>query len=196
MKLPLFPLDTVLFPGCQLDLQIFEARYLDMVSSCMKAGHGFGVVRIIDGNEVGVAANEYAMTGCEAVIRDWQQRPNGLLGIRVEGGRRFDVQSAEVQRDQLTVADVVWREEGDELPLDDSHVELAILLEALGRHPMVKTLGMTGAVHGQRSLAHQLAYLLPFQPHQKLELLQLDDPKQSLERIQRWLEQLQGDAAE
>ena len=43
MKLPLFPLDTVLFPGCTLDLQIFEARYLDMVSSCLKAGHGFGV---------------------------------------------------------------------------------------------------------------------------------------------------------
>ena len=82
MKLPLFPLDTVLFPGCTLDLQIFEARYLDMVSSCLKAGHGFGVVRLIEGSEVGLAASEYASTGCEALIRDWQQRPNGLLGIR------------------------------------------------------------------------------------------------------------------
>ena len=52
MKLPLFPLDTVLFPGCMLDLQIFEARYLDMVSQCLKAGHGFGVVHILDGSEV------------------------------------------------------------------------------------------------------------------------------------------------
>lgn len=196
MKLPLFPLDTVLFPGCHLDLQIFEARYLDMVSSCLKAGHGFGVVRIVDGSEVGKAATEYAMTGCEALIRDWQQRPNGLLGIRVEGGRRFDVQSAEVQRDQLTIAEVTWRDEGDEIPVDEDHVELAVLLEALGQHPMVKTLGMTGVVHGQRSLAHQLAYLLPFQPEQKVELLQLDDPQLQLERIQRWLEQLQGDAAE
>ena len=44
MNLPLFPLNTVLFPGCVLDLQIFEARYLDMISRCMKQGSGFGVV--------------------------------------------------------------------------------------------------------------------------------------------------------
>jgi len=196
MKLPLFPLDTVLFPGCMLDLQIFEARYLDMVSGCLKAGHGFGVVRIIEGSEVGLAASEYALIGCEALIRDWQQRPNGLLGIRVEGGRRFDVLSAEVQRDQLTVAEVSWRDEGEDRLLADEHAELAILLEALGQHPMVETLGMGGAAQGQRSLAHRLAYLLPFQPEQKVELLQLDDPQLQLERIQRWLEQLQGDALE
>ncbi|MCQ4287262.1 LON peptidase substrate-binding domain-containing protein [Pseudomonas stutzeri] len=196
MKLPLFPLDTVLFPGCTLDLQIFEARYLDMVSSCLKAGHGFGVVRIIEGSEVGLAASEYALTGCEALIRDWQQRPNGLLGIRVEGGRRFDVHSAEVQRDQLTVADNSWRDEIDERPLGDEHADLVTLLEALGQHPVVETLGMGGAVQGQCSLAHQLAYLLPFQPEQKVELLQLDDPRLQLQRIQRWLEQLQGDAGE
>jgi uncharacterized protein len=196
MKLPLFPLDTVLFPGCTLDLQIFEARYLDMVSSCMKAGHGFGVVRLIEGSEVGAAPSEYALTGCEALIRDWQQRPNGLLGIRVEGGRRFDVQSAEVQRDQLTVADVSWREEGDDLPLDDEHIDLAVLLEALAKHPLVEALGMGRAAQGQRSLAHQLAYLLPFRPEQKIELLQLDDARLQLQLIQHWLEQLQGDAAE
>ena len=194
MKLPLFPLDTVLFPGCTLDLQIFEARYLDMVSSCLKAGHGFGVVRIVEGAEVGPAASEFAPTGCEALIRDWQQRPNGLLGIRVEGGRRFDVLSAEVQRDQLTVAEVDWREEGDELPLGEEHEELIFLLKALGQHPMVQTLDMGGAANGQRSLADQLAYLLPFQPEQKIQLLQLDDTPQKLQLIQSWLEQLQEGA--
>ncbi|MFL9814345.1 LON peptidase substrate-binding domain-containing protein [Stutzerimonas sp. VN223-3] len=196
MKLPLFPLDTVLFPGCMLDLQIFEARYLDMVSGCLKAGHGFGVVRLIEGSEVGLAASEYALTGCEALIRDWQQRPNGLLGIRVEGGRRFDVLSAEVQRDQLTVAEVSWRDEGEDLPFGDEHADLALLLEALGQHPMVQALGMGCVAQGQRSLAQQLGYLLPFQPERKVELLQLDDPQLQLERIQRWLEELQGDALE
>lgn len=89
MKLPLFPLNAVLFPGCRLDLQIFEARYLDMISRCMKQGTGFGVVTIGEGREVGEAPSRLAMVGCEASVRDWQQRPNGLLGIRVEGGRRF-----------------------------------------------------------------------------------------------------------
>lgn len=105
---PLFPLDTVLFPGCVLDLQIFEARYLDMLSACMKRGEGFGVVCLVEGREVGAAAERFAEIGCEALIRDWQQQPNGLLGLRVEGGRRFKVTRAEVQRDQLTLAEVEW----------------------------------------------------------------------------------------
>jgi len=105
---PLFPLDTVLFPGCVLDLQIFEARYLDMLTACMKRGEGFGVVGLVEGREVGVAAERFAEIGCEALIRDWQQQPNGLLGLRVEGGRRFKVVRSQVQRDQLTLAEVEW----------------------------------------------------------------------------------------
>ena len=106
MNLALFPLNTVLFPGCLLDLQIFEARYLDMVSRCMKQSEGFGVVCIVEGEEVGEAAERFAAIGCEALIRDFQQLPNGLLGIRVEGARRFKVSRARVLADQLTVAEV------------------------------------------------------------------------------------------
>ena len=98
MSLPLFPLNTVLFPGCNLDLQIFEARYLDMIGRCMKQGGGFGVVCILEGHEVGAAPEGFAMVGCEARITDFQQQDNGLLGIRVQGGRRFLVQRTEVQR--------------------------------------------------------------------------------------------------
>ena len=111
MKLPLFPLNTVLFPGYRLDLQIFEARYLDMIGRCMKQGGGFGVVSIVEGREVGEAPEAFGKVGCEALIRDWQQLPNGLLGIRVEGGRRFRVLDTQVQPDQLLVADVAWLEE-------------------------------------------------------------------------------------
>ena len=193
MRLPLFPLDTVLFPGCILDLQLFEARYLDMISRCLKAGHGFGVVRILQGLEVGPAATAFASVGCEAVIRDWQQQPNGLLGIRVEGQRRFDIERTEVRPDQLIVAEVSWRIEPEDLPLDDSHDDLVVLLEALRQHPLVRSLEMGDAASGRRSLADQLAYLLPLQPKQKIELLQLDNVDERLQRIQRLLERLQGD---
>ncbi|MBM7061387.1 LON peptidase substrate-binding domain-containing protein [Pseudomonas sp. UL073] len=193
MTLPLFPLNTVLFPGCTLDLQIFEARYLDMLGRCMKQGGGFGVVAILDGAEVGQAAARTAPVGCEALIRDWKQRPNGLLGIRVEGGRRFRVQHSEVQRDQLTVAEVDWLAESEPRPLLAEQADLAALLAALAEHPMVAELGMGGVVAHQQALANQLAYLLPFSLEQKLELLGLDDPQTQLQRIQRLLEQLQGE---
>lgn len=191
--LPLFPLNTMLFPGCVLDLQIFEARYLDMISACMKRNEGFGVMCIIEGEEVGDAPSRYSPVGCEALIRDWTQRENGLLGIRVEGGRRFEVQHAHVQRDQLMTADITWCDEPADLPLLPEHADLAALLHALAQHPMVEELGMGNVANGQQSLSYQLAYLLPFEPGQKLILLAVDDPLERLDMIQSMLDELQGD---
>ncbi|WP_439887404.1 LON peptidase substrate-binding domain-containing protein [Pseudomonas sp. MBLB4123] len=193
MTLPLFPLNTVLFPGCLLDLQIFEARYLDMISRCMKRGEGFGVVCIVEGGEVGEAASRFAAIGCEALIRDFQQRPNGLLGIRVEGGRRFRVQRAQVLPDQLTLAEVDWLEDDPQRPLLAEHADLAALLGALAEHPLVEGLGMGGAVGDQAALANQLAYLLPLAAEQKLQVLALDEPRARLQLLQAALAQLQGE---
>lgn len=195
MNLPLFPLNTVLFPGCVLDLQIFEARYLDMISRCMKQDSGFGVVCIVEGEEVGEAASRFAALGCEALVRDFQQRPNGLLGIRVEGGRRFMVRSAQVLPDQLTIAEVDWLSEAEDRPLQSRHADLAALLTVLAEHPLVAGLGMGGVAGGQQQLANQLAYLLPLEPGQKLQLLQQDDPELRLDQLQGMLELLQGDAS-
>lgn len=193
MSLALFPLNTVLFPGCTLDLQIFEARYLDMIGRCMKQGSGFGVVCLLDGDEMGIAPEGYALVGCEARIIDFKQQDNGLLGIRVMGGRRFRVLSAQVQRDQLTVADVEWLQELPEQPLQDEDADLMALLKALAEHPMVEALDMGTDAAGQQSLANQLAYLLPFSIEQKLQLLQLDAPLQRLELIQHLLDRMQGE---
>ncbi|VVN08167.1 LON peptidase substrate-binding domain-containing protein [Pseudomonas fluorescens] len=193
MSLPLFPLNTVLFPGCILDLQIFEARYLDMIGRCMKQGGGFGVVCILDGEEVGIAPAGYALVGCEARITDFKQQDNGLLGIRVQGGRRFHVVRTEVQRDQLIVAEVQWLEDEPEQPLQDEDADLVALLKALAEHPMVEALNMGNEAIGQQSLANQLAYLLPFAELDKIDLLQLDDPQQRLDAIQALLDELQGE---
>ena len=193
MSLALFPLNTVLFPGCTLDLQLFEARYLDMIGRCMKKGEGFGVVCILDGQEVGLAPDGYAVIGCEALIRDFKQQDNGLLGIRVEGGRRFRVRGAQVQHDQLLVADVEWLEEMPECGLEEKDRDLVALLMALAEHPMVASLGMDADVQGQQQLSNRLAYLLPFDDTDKIELLELDDPLQRLDAIQLMLDELQGE---
>ena len=194
MKLPLFPLNTVLFPGCTLDLQIFEARYLDMISRCMRQHSGFGVVCLVEGHEVGPAASRFSAIGCEAHVRDFEQRANGLLGIRVEGGRRFRVEQASVLPDQLALAEVTWLDELPDRALLAEHADLAALLAALAQHPSVAELGMPGLAHSQHSLANQLAYLLPLEPAHKLELLAEADPGLRLEQLQARLSQLQGEA--
>ena len=193
MMLPLFPLNAVLFPGCMLDLQLFEARYLDMVSRVMKQGEGFGVVCILDGEEVGQAPEGYARVGCEALVRDFQQQDNGLLGIRVQGRRRFRVVSTQVQRDQLILADVEWLDELPERPLQEADADLLALLAALAEHPMVAALNMGVTASGQQSLANQLAYLLPFTEEDKVELLELSDAQERLDAIQDLLDEMQGE---
>ena len=193
MSLALFPLNTVQYPGCTLDLQLFEARYLDMISRCMKKGESFGVVCILEGKEVGMAPDGYALIGCEALIRDFKQQDNGLLGIRVEGGRRFRVRDAGVQKDQLLVADVQWLEELPDQALEEEDADLLALLEALAAHPMVASLAMDTHAAGQQGLGDQLAYLLPFDEADKIDLLQLDDPQQRLDAIQMLLDELQGE---
>ena len=194
MTLPLIPLNTVLFPGCVLDLQIFEARYLDMIARCMKQGSGFGVVCILEGSEVGDAPQDIALIGCEALIRDFKQQDNRLLGIRVEGGRRFQVLSSQARPNQPMLAEIEWLDEVAEQPLGDEDQDLLALLKALAEHPMVAALEMNTEVSGQQSLGNQLAYLLPFAEEDKLQLLQVDDPQQRLDGIQVLLDEMQGEA--
>ena len=138
--LPLFPLACVLFPGCRLDLQLFEPRYLDMLSRCLRSGEGFGVVAIRAGREVGEVPQQLAEVGCEAQVIDWQQLPNGLLGVRVEGRRRFDLGRIQAQPDRLLLAEVAWREEPDEQPLGEAHAELQALAALLAEHPAMRGL--------------------------------------------------------
>ena len=66
---PVFPLQTVLFPGSLLPLRIFEVRYMDMAKACLKEGSPFAVCLIKEGSEVGAPALPEPI-GCLARIAD------------------------------------------------------------------------------------------------------------------------------
>jgi uncharacterized protein len=89
--LPLLPLHTVLFPHGVLPLKIFETRYIDMVGACMKRNTPFGVVLIKSGRETGAVAEPEAV-GCIAHIVQWDMPADGILTLRVAGGRRFKIE--------------------------------------------------------------------------------------------------------
>ena len=99
-EVPLFPLHTVLYPEGPLTLRIFEPRYLDMVSECLRNEQPFGVCLIQSGQEAGEAAMPH-LTGTFARIVDWQRGDDGLLAISALGEQRFQVQDMRVERDQL-----------------------------------------------------------------------------------------------
>jgi len=128
MRLPLFPLNTVLFPGGVLPLRVFEARYMDMVRQCMKEASPFGVVLITRGAEVGAPAATERI-GTRASIDAWDMPQLGLLHLRAIGGQRFRIVERLVQSDGLQVADVEDIAPDEDAPLDDRFRPCAQLLQ-------------------------------------------------------------------
>lgn len=105
ITIPVFPLNAVLFPGGALPLRIFEPRYLDMVSECMKSDSRIGVVLIENGQEAGVAAQIHEI-GTISFISYWHKRNDGMLGITLTGEQRFRVLATDIKPNQLIVAEV------------------------------------------------------------------------------------------
>lgn len=189
IQIPLFPLHTVLFPGGPLPLRVFEARYLDMISGCMKSDSGFGVVQIREGREVGEAALS-CETGTLARITDWHMRHDGLLGVTVTGQQRFRIASVKVEPSQLSVARVELLPEEAELELPDEYLPLVDILRKIidqVHHyaEMPRKYGDAGWV------SYRLAELLPIGMEKKQLILEMDDPLQRLAYLFDTLEGLQ-----
>jgi Lon protease-like protein len=178
-EIPLFPLNTVLFPGGPLPLRIFETRYVDMVRRCLREDSGFGVVLIRQGAEAGGPAR-FASLGTEARIVDFSRLEDGLLGIACRGLGRFRVLESWRAADGLNVGRVEDLEAEPAVKLPVEHVHLA---EALRR--VLPELGevyahVEPAFDDAAWVGHRLAELLPLEPPARQALLEMQDP---LERL-------------
>lgn len=176
--LPLFPLGTWLYPDITLPLQIFEPRYLTMISERLKKQAGFGIVPIMEGREVGTAP-EIHPVGVEVEVVDWYQQSNGLLGIKVSGKQRFRVLNTEVNDDQLMLGDVEYLPLEQDEDIIERHSGLSQLLLELKQHPHADALELNEP-QTSNQLSYQLSQLLPFEANKKLELMLASDPEQRL----------------
>lgn len=180
IEMPLFPLSTVLFPGGQLNLRIFEARYLDLVRECTRYGTGFGVCLILEGKETGQPAALSAV-GTLARINDFHTGEDGLLGIVAEGSTRFRVARSRIRSDGLLRGDVeTWPDE----PEQTVPVEFALLQSILER--LIETMAPNwrdtprAAYDDASWLGFRLAELLPLDSGEQQRMLELTDPLQRL----------------
>jgi len=112
MQLPLFLLHAVLVPGARLPLKVFEARYLDMASHCLKTGEPFGICLIKSGREVGEAGEPHRI-GTLAHIEQWEMQQTGILLLQVRGGERFEIRSHEKHGELITANVDLWPPEPD-----------------------------------------------------------------------------------
>ena len=187
LRIPLFPLNTVLFPGGVQALKIFEQRYLDMAAACLKDNMPFGICLIEAGGEVGEAAVPHPF-GTLAHITDWDMEQLGLLMISTRGGRRFRVLDHEVGADKLLMATVELLVE-PETPLPQTRERLLPLLQRI-----VSDLGPERMPEPHRFgdaawVGYRLTEILPIQNLAKQRLLELDDPLSRLEILEKFLDQ-------
>lgn len=191
--IPLFPLNSVMFPKGRISLQIFESRYVDMVRQCLRDGSGFGIVLISTGSEVARAGQKLDVhrvgTYCDVV--DWNQLPNGLLGITAEGRRTFQLVETWRESNQLCRAVVKFRAQdainADAVEVGQEFSEYVDLLKGLSRHPAIADLKLDVSFDNLREVAWRLSDLLPIANKEKQTLLELEDPIARLQQIELYI---------
>ena len=172
MKIPLFPLEVVLFPEAALPLHIFEDRYKDMVNLCLTEKIGFGVV---------CAQREgLAIVGCMAeIVRVLKEYPDGRLDILCQGTDRFEIENLDNSQSFLQAEVDLFEDQG--LPATRAMRE-----ECTALH--FEVLELTGNEKAHRAfdldkpVAFRLAWASPTDLPFRLELLAM---RSDAERTQR-----------
>jgi Lon protease-like protein len=190
MHLPIFPLNSIVLPGGRIPLQLFEPRYIDMLTRCLKEDRGFVVVLLRDGLETSSTAAFYE-TGTYVRLVDFQQLDNGLLGITVEGESKVRVTRSWRAPDGLNLGDVEIFSPEPVFAVPDSLAELPVVLKALLKHPVINEMGMKVNFEDARDVGWRLTELLPLDTQEKQKLLELQDPIERLERLHALLDALE-----
>ena len=188
--LPLFPLQTVMFPGTLLGLRVFEARYLDMMSDCMRQQQPFGVICLKQGTEVerrnrarqGVGHTETQLenVGVIAQIDAVDAEQPGILEVRCTGRQRFRLLQAPLQRDNG-----LWVARAEGMPDDPARAPgpamqhtvdaLAEAIKKLQEHDRVP-FASPYRLDDAGWVANRWCELLPVSLAAKQKLMELDDP--------------------
>jgi len=188
LRIPLFPLNTVLFPDGILPLKIFEQRYLDMAAACMKDGSPFGISLIAEGNEVGAAAAPHPV-GTLATIGDWEMEQLGILMITARGGRRFRILDSETGPGNLLLANVELLADTVPAPLPPERQRLLPLLKRVVGDLGAERIPEPHRYDEAEWVGYRITEVLPIQNLAKQKLLELEDPLARLEILEKYLDQ-------
>lgn len=173
-ELPLFPLHTVLFPGGDLPLRIFEMRYRRLVDICGKQ-HPFVVVRIREGRETGEPAFTHEV-GTRVFFEQLISQRDGTLGALAVGEQRVQLSDWRAEEDGLIFARVNLLPSERFAEIQEDMKRLAETLEEQGY-----------AIPDAGMLAWRLADGLPLDADTRQGLLEESDGERRLESVRHWL---------
>lgn len=173
-RLPLVPLNTVLFPGGRLPLRIFEQRYLDMVKQAIADSTPFGICAIREGQETGTPAVPHDV-GTLVRITDWDMPQTGILHIETQAAERFVVRSTETLPGGLVIGivDSVSAEPSCAVP---DELELAVeilrgIIDEMGHARFPAPFAFDDATW----VGFRLSEILPLKLTVRQDLLEMND---------------------
>jgi Lon protease-like protein len=190
--LPLFPLQSVLFPGAQLSLRVFEARYLDLISRCLREQQPFGAICLRQGSEVRSADEAVLLetTGVLAKLEEVDAEQAGVLRVRCLGTQRFEIDEPAQQADGLWTARA-WLIDDDAVvaPAEALVATVRALANAIGA---LERKGGSPFLQPYRFddagwVANRWCELLPISLAAKQKLMALEDPQMRLRLVDEYL---------
>lgn len=185
-EIALFPLHTVLFPGGLLPLRVFEPRYMEMATACLREGIPFGICLIREGREVGSPAVPHAV-GCLARIMQWDMQQLGVLSITVRGERRFRVLERRVQRDGLIRSEIEPLADEDDALVPEALAMCARVLKAIIDEGAGAGIEAPFRFESSSWVSARLTEILPLPFAFKQQLLETDDSRRRLEALREAL---------
>jgi|TARA_B110000438_G_scaffold130648_1_gene126812 Lon protease-like protein len=185
MKISLFPLQTILFPGGPLSLRVFERRYLDMVSSCMASDQLFGIIlnKPSSTNDI----NNFSKIGTLAQIVDWDQGSDGVLGLKVIGKERFILTSHYTDENGLNMGEIEILEPEKKLLLPEGYVTLSAILETILNEFSELYASVKKDFNDASWVGYRLAEILPIELSQRQIYLEIDEPLDRLELLKTFM---------
>jgi len=186
LRVPIFPLNTVLFPGGLLPLRVFEARYMDMTRECLKRSVPFGVCLIQQGSEVGAPAVPEGV-GCLAKILECDMQQQGILNLKTRGDQRFRILERQTNTQGLISAGVELIAPDASVAVPEEFADCARLLEMVVLD-QGNIFAEPHAFDDAAWVGYRLTEILPVPLVAKQKLLELTDSLGRLSILQRFLE--------
>ena len=190
----LFPLSVNVLPGAYLPLQIFEPRYIDMVSECLANSEGFCIVLFKDDeNEENKEYLPHHNIATYVEIVDFNKLDNGLLGITVQGKYKIKIEDVWKQEDELLLGKIEKiNEEDDNLSNEPEYLDLWNMVKEITNHPEIKKLNLDLDLNSSISVCYILASILPLRPQEKQTILEFGNNRDKLDYLKALIKRLGG----
>ena len=189
---PIFPLRSIVLPGGLFPLRIFERRYLDMVTECIKSNEGF-CISLVKKEEPDTYVKDIFEYGSWVNISDWDKLQDGLLGITVEGKNIVKISNAILDKENLLRGEIKKLDSEKEYLIPQKYLVLSKFYKKI--YPNLKNfINFKEERFADASwIGFRLTELLPIELELKADLISTTDAIERLEKINQIMTKLYGD---